>query len=794
MEAGILYLLSGLLGLGYYLNKDGRVHIGEIKQQEIPENEKPSGLNIYSSRHIEKVWDDEYKKMTKNWKDSKNPEKTNIVPEIKEIFNKKKHIYTKKSNNNKKMYGRKIIQNENNITRNYEPYRDTSASNTVKKISNNLLDTENVIDYGTKSINEKRRNLTGLLPINESKDEVHGGWNNFFPNVPSMINDISKFHHKEEGGKGIKEYKYHNNMEPFFGGSIKQNMDPNLNKTRLETFTGGDPIYSHKKEVKRFFPIEKNPYIHGLPVKSNRELERYIPSNLGLKRNVLPFEQVKVPPGLNKDAKSLKTDIGFHDNYRPQYKTTNELRVNPKSNYKGRVVGKKFYVSHRTNIAPVESRRPVDISYTNDPNDKTRIYRENISNTLGGIQKATDLDRKAIVFKTQERDMYADKIKDHSGPAIGQIKKDYTVPKMRISNKPTYKSEIISAKAETNKSYNVPNTKISNKPTYKITSRFVKSGKYAGQNYNEDNAKITIKEQNIERKNPYINISAYKDMIAKPLDSAKITTKQQFIDNKHGHININTYKTNTIYDKENWAAKTTNKEQLIDENVTANVAGSHKYKNSVYFLDKSKTTQKEQLVGENVTANIGKSQYRNTSNPFDDARITIKQQISDINVTPNVDSGNQHRHITNPLDDARITIKQQTESHTHSHINPDADTYKPKDRENVYNAEINALKELTIESREPVQEGTKISPDKELYNIESKKLQYNTFDKTRRIGKVWEPTTNIKSEITAQSQFYNDKAINNDRINPDILTPFKNNPYTQSLQSYAYQYNPTSLQ
>ncbi len=840
MDVGLVYMISGLLGIGYYLNKDGRTHIDKIKRKSIPEHQLPSGQDTYNSRHLEKVWGDEFERSTKNWNDSKDPVNTNIIPAIAVGLEKNHRTQlTYKTDKkpkkgilkNQKKYGQGIIQKEKDIGRKIDSFKTTpSSTKAVTSISDNLVNDQKIIDYGTRSYNERRRNLSGLSPINEDKDEDHGGWKNFFPNVPNTVIDNSKFQDKGQPGKRVVEYMYHNNMEPFFGGSVKQNMDPKINRTTLETYTGTDPIYSHKREIKRFFPIEKNPFTNGLPVQANRELDRYIPSNLGLKTNQLPFEQIKVPPGLNKDPNNLKSNIGFHDPYRPQFKTTNELRVNPKSNYKGRVVGKKFFVPGRTNTIPVKSRRAVDLSFTNDPNDKSRKYRPIVSNTLGGLQRPTDLNPNAIVFKTQERDQYAHRLQDHGGPGIGETKKDYVIPHIRISNKPSYKSHIIAPSAANKKDYTIPHIRISNRPTYRVAPRFVKKSRDAGQHYNYDDlARTTIKEQTVNRKHSRINVGTYKDIQKHHYDKARITTKEQFEDRRHPRINVGAIKSlkTTVYDPENWKARITNKEQIVGKNVTANVADSHRYRNTTHLFDKSRITQKEQIVGKNVTANVagthryrntthlfdksritqkeqlvGKNvtanvsansnEYRNVTNPLDDARITVRQQISGKNVTPNVDSGNQYRHITNPLDDARITIKQQTQKHKHSHINPEPDVYQPKSRQDAYNAEINALKELTVQRRKPVPEGTKVSPGKYQYNVESTKLQYNIYDKTRRIGKIWGPTKNIKSEITAQGQIYCDKTLLDDRINPEILKAFKDNPYTQSLESHQYQFNPPS--
>ena len=61
----------------------------------------------------------------------------------------------------------------------------------------------------------------------------------------------------------------------------------------------------------------------------------YLPSK---ERNILPFEQEQVGPGLNLDPnQSIRVDGGRHEEYRPLPKTVDELRSTdrPKITYKG---------------------------------------------------------------------------------------------------------------------------------------------------------------------------------------------------------------------------------------------------------------------------------------------------------------------------------------------------------------------------------------------------------------------------------------------------------------------------
>ena len=41
-------------------------------------------------------------------------------------------------------------------------------------------------------------------------------------------------------------------------------------------------------------------------------------------------------------------------------------------------------------------------------------------------------------------------------------------------------------------------------------------------------------------------------------------------------------------------------------------------------------------------------------------------------------------------------------------------------------------------------------------------------------------------ELTTMKDHLDDKELMSDRIDKELLNPFKNNPYTQSLSSFAY--------
>lgn len=91
----------------------------------------------------------------------------------------------------------------------------------------------------------------------------------------------------------------HNNMEPYFGGRIRQNMDSDRNRVLLETFTGVDDTRKPKCEVKSFYDQSKDlGNVYGAQNKNDVLRERYQESRI--RNNELPWEKVQVGPGMGK--------------------------------------------------------------------------------------------------------------------------------------------------------------------------------------------------------------------------------------------------------------------------------------------------------------------------------------------------------------------------------------------------------------------------------------------------------------------------------------------------------------
>jgi hypothetical protein len=157
----------------------------------------------------------------------------------------------------------------------------------------------------------------------------------------------------------------HNNMTPFFGGRVKQNVAPATNTGILDSFTGSGINQIKKREVETMFDTARAPYGNPYGLESSAD---FIKSRINDPRNrggERPFEPVRVAPGVNEGfAASGKG--GFQQFEINQYmidniKRTDELRTadNPKLTYNQPTVpGKHFIGGAAQDSGEVRKYRP----------------------------------------------------------------------------------------------------------------------------------------------------------------------------------------------------------------------------------------------------------------------------------------------------------------------------------------------------------------------------------------------------------------------------------------------------
>lgn len=164
-----------------------------------------------------------------------------------------------------------------------------------------------------------------------------------------------------------KEFK-HNNMQPFFGGRVKQNIAAQSNTGVLDMYTGSGSTQMRKKEVENMFETSRAPY--GNPYGMEDQTD-FIQSRIAtttdpkVRNGERPFEQVRVGPGLGEKhgflGKGGFQQLEINEIMRP--KDTNDLRVltNPKETYDGRVVQGQHFIgasAETANLGEIRKYQP----------------------------------------------------------------------------------------------------------------------------------------------------------------------------------------------------------------------------------------------------------------------------------------------------------------------------------------------------------------------------------------------------------------------------------------------------
>lgn len=154
----------------------------------------------------------------------------------------------------------------------------------------------------------------------------------------------------------------HNNMVPFFGARVTQNLQGGANNGILDSFAGTGKEYFQKREIASLYDVAPGV---GLPFGNANESDFYQSRQVAGMRmnNVFPVEQQRVGPGLN-DGYTDKPSGGFQQfNELQQYakpRTTDEIRVanKPKVSYDMPVIPGSHYITNPGLQAPVNKNRP----------------------------------------------------------------------------------------------------------------------------------------------------------------------------------------------------------------------------------------------------------------------------------------------------------------------------------------------------------------------------------------------------------------------------------------------------
>ena len=613
-------------------------------------------------------------------------------------------------------------------------------------------------------------------------------------------------------GEHIENFE-HNNMKPFFGGTVKQNLGVNTNSTTLEHHTGISNTKIDKNENVCFTDqhINNNMNINA-PNMYEIQNDRMKNSLSKRNNNFQVQEQIQVGPGVNLEHKFENKPSGgfqqqeYRDIVEKTYKTIDELRVssNPQKTYSPPLVQGKKHIKRST--TPNVTKNKVDRFYEkskkhlfkttgavtknthrscNIINDNNRTttskipYTGNAFDNSGinqttasahtkhhkhslkeyGVRNASthhqgnsdhDYGRENIQVYSNERDVTH--TRTHQGN-FGSFVKSFIMP-IQHSILPTVKEYTI-AHPRPRGNFNGPNKQTIYDPT--------------------DTAKTTLKETLIHDENTG-NIKVYnKQTIYDPTDIARTTIKETTInDTVTGNINL--LPKSIVYDPQD-VSRITTKEILPNYNNDINIKGT--VKQTIYDpTDIAKTTVKETTIDSHRDGNINSLQQGNAyENTRMNPKITNKQFTSDFTYSGNPEK-EQSDGYKNTSVNAPITNKQFT-SDNHHIGSADTTTTANKSYENIYNAVMNEHKEHVLKSRKPSNTSTKINAGKDFINLTNIKEHVDNSFQSSSI-------TNIHDKILDKSAINVTKkpiSCNLDRLDPLMVNSFKSNPYTQSLTS-----------
>jgi hypothetical protein len=159
----------------------------------------------------------------------------------------------------------------------------------------------------------------------------------------------------------------HNNMQPFYGGRVKQNMNIDTNVSILDSYTGSGSTQINKREVESMFDSNKSPFGNPFGMEDNTDFFQSRMEDPAMRRRdgERPFEPVKVGAAIGEKfgstGKGGFQQFEVNEQMINNIRRTDDLRTadNPKLSYKGTVVrGQQFIGKSMENPGEVRKYRP----------------------------------------------------------------------------------------------------------------------------------------------------------------------------------------------------------------------------------------------------------------------------------------------------------------------------------------------------------------------------------------------------------------------------------------------------
>lgn len=592
-------------------------------------------------------------------------------------------------------------------------------------------------------------------------------------------------------GIAIPESEFtHNNMTPFFGSRVKQNVTPVANRGVLENFTGefGKDIYRKKREQAPLFdPMMRNLGNETWGSKNHTDYyqDRIVAPRI--RNNERPFDPVYVGPGLNKGYSSNPTggyqQLEAQDYAKP--KTVDDLRQgsNPKETYEGRILpgagmpqrgqqgefkknrADTFYENSpdryftTTGAYTKESQIPIYLVKDTNRTDTSAVeYAGDPS--AAGFSKAPTMDSAVkepfrqqledFGFRNVDGQDYGTGDQDDYGKGnilCAENERDLTVTKTYEGNLTSLVKAIIAPLEDifrsSRKEYTIQNPRL------------------YGQFQATFPAKITVKDPN---------------------DVMRTTIKETNIHdtttgNLTGPVRI------TVYDPDD-IARTTLREATRPTDTQLNITGAT-YKGTVPVADQQKTTLKETLIDGERYGNMEslertKGGYQSVDPHM---RTTQREFTSDNDYTGIANRTNDDGYQVAPTD-WKETQREFLADNDYIGNAATTDAKMPTSQEEYLNADLNVLKESTLVGREPTSEGVKVATGMDAINTTTRKLEIDEFAEreTQNIDRIFgnqQASQHEEPVLTHQR----DPLDEDDRLDINILSSLKTNPY--AMQSFS---------
>jgi len=564
-----LALISLIGAAGYYL-QDKTPRVIEKKntsQSQMLESEKPNSLNIYNSDKVNAANDEVLRRSLNNYKNAENPAVTGVLPPIYNSYSS--------------------IGNDSILKINMK----TPSSEQLAKIDDNIR-RENVLQQTVQRDLINRPMFTPSNYETQFQQTVFSEYGN-----DKLVNqNISLL-----TGQPIE--RDHNNMVPFFGGNIKQNIEAFTNESKLDNVTGNRSTFFHKSEPNARFEVIKQD-IYGTPLVTDHiDTTRFIPS--AFRQGEKPFYEERIAAPI-----AGTIDNPVNDNFNP---TIDQLRVGnkPQISYAG-----------RNNSGQMGSVRGLSGKILkNRPEMNFELGHDRLFTSVGAITASRSKENFDNMLPTtrqsQNMEYYGNKINKENLATGVRLKNIDNTSELDFSSldfsslvQPTKRNQF-SSDTQRNVGTMIPGVNDYGKQSYKLpeleretTNRMHSLN--LNKNTNgvrvalQDDAKGTIKETVVSKKDTSGNIrngaingvtnTGYTDY------EAKQTQKQTLVKNKYkGHINK---KDGMGYNIAKYNAKTTNKEITSDTPFSGHVNFPNKNTMVRVAYDNAEITEKKETLVE----------------------------------------------------------------------------------------------------------------------------------------------------------------------------------------------------